>query len=195
MTVSQQRIPSSTWAVLGACALACGPALAQDATPTTRGPTGLGLNAPRVSMPIGCGASLLPCGPEQASLAALRQPRTFNWSVELGTLNLASAPRPGLWTGRQGMSLSVVGRQPLFGSSFSLYGRLGTAATSGLGDTANATAPGALGEGSYGVAFGAGVSMDVTQRLSATFGIDSYDLRGTSNGPVRATSLGLQYRY
>ncbi|MBA2964653.1 MULTISPECIES: hypothetical protein [Ramlibacter] len=199
MSVSQLRIPPTLWAVLGACALASTPALAQDAAPGSLRPptTSVGLNANRVSMPIGCGASLLPCGQEQASLAALRQPRSLNWAVEVGSLNLASAPRPGWWTGRQGMSLSVVGRQPLFGSSFSLYGRLGTATTTALGDTGAAmAAPVPLGEGSYGMAFGAGVSMDVTQRLSATFGVDSYDLRGPANGgPVRSTSLGLQYRY
>jgi hypothetical protein len=45
------------------------------------------------------------------------------------------------------------------------------------------------------VAFGAGVSLDVTRRLSASFGVDSYDLRAGGVGPVRSTSLGLQYRY
>jgi hypothetical protein len=38
------------------------------------------------------------------------------------------------------------------------------------------------------------VSWDFTPRLSATFEWGSYDLRAPG-GPVRSTSLGLQYRY
>jgi hypothetical protein len=53
-------------------------------------------------------------------------------------------------------------------------------------------------ESGYGMSFGAGVSMDVTPRLSASFGFDNRDLRLGNTGardPVRSTSLGLQYRY
>jgi hypothetical protein len=40
--------------------------------------------------------------------------------------------------------------------------------------------------------------MEVTPRLSATLGWDSYDLRlggGIPRDTLRSTSLGLQYRY
>jgi hypothetical protein len=155
---------------------------------------GIGLNPSRAEVAIGCGSSLLPCGSDQASLASLRQPRSLRWSVELAPVTVPAVPRTPLAASRQGLSLSLVGRQPLFGSNFSLYGRLGTTATSAFGDT-GAVAPGIAGDNSYGVAFGAGVSMDVTRRLSASFGVDSYDLRAGGAGQVRSTSLGLQYRY
>jgi hypothetical protein len=171
---------------------ASGPLFAQEARV---GASGLGLNTNRLSVPIGCGASLVPCGSEQASLAALKQPRSLRWSVELAGVNVPAVSRLGSNTGRQGLSLSVVGRQPLFGSSFSLYGRLGTATASALADSTGTMGAAPLGDPGYGVSFGAGVSMDLTQRLSASFGVDSYDLRGAGAGPVRSTSLGLQYRY
>jgi hypothetical protein len=185
------RIRPTAW-VLSGLVLACAPALAQDAWPSR---PSLGFNPARAEVAIGCGSSLLPCTSQQASLAALRQPRSLRWSVELAPLNVPSASRSAWSAGRQGLSLSLVGRQPLFGSSFSLYGRLGTTATSGFGDTSNMAPPNTFGDASYGVAFGAGVSLDVTRRLSASFGVDSYDLRAGGVGPVRSTSLGLQYRY
>jgi hypothetical protein len=55
-----------------------------------------------------------------------------------------------------------------------------------------------MGDPNYGLSFGAGLSMSVTPRLSASFGFDSHDLRLGLTGPrdpVRSTSLGLQYRY
>jgi OOP family OmpA-OmpF porin len=187
MRARQQRIRPSTGALAGALALAAVPAFAQEAWPGT----GLRPAPGQRSMALGCGASLLPCS-ERTALSSLQQPRSLRWSVELSPVNIPAATRAAWANGRQGLSLSVMGRQPLFGSGFSLYGRLGTAASSSFGDTATMGGP---GETSYGVAFGAGVSMDFTQRLSATFGIDSYDLRAAGNGPVRSTSLGLQYRY
>lgn len=184
--------------VCAAAALAL-PALAQGQgeawTSFSPARPGVGLNPGRAEVGIGCGASLLPCGTGSAQVASLREPRTLRWSVQLAPVNIPSVPRAAWGAGRQGLSLSLVGRQPLFGSSFSLYGRLGTTATSGFGDMATMAAPNALGDTSYGTAFGAGVSMDVTQRLSASFGVDSYDLRAGGSGTVRSTSLGLQYRY
>jgi hypothetical protein len=156
---------------------------------------GLGLQPSRVQYGIGCGASLLPCASEEASFAAARDPAPLRWSVELATVPLAGSSRTALpSSARQGLNLSLVGRKPVFGSSFSVYGRLG--ATYATPDTG----PGSLtlaGGDSGGMSFGAGVSVDLSPRLSATFGWDSYDLR-LGPGPrenLRATSLGLQYRY
>ena len=158
----------------------------------------LGLDPAKVQFSIGCGASLLPCRDTTTpSLASSALPDSLRWSVELDALggtSLASRAAPGT---RQGLNLSLVGRKPLFGSSFSVYGKLGT--TYAAGDPALAAVTGTTpAEGGYGMSFGAGLSMTVTPRLSASFGFDSHELRLGSGGPrdpVRATSLGLQYRY
>ena len=158
----------------------------------------LGLDPAKVQFSIGCGASLLPCHDTTTpSLAGSTPPDSLRWSVELGALDtasLASRSTPGT---RQGLNLSLVGRKPLFGSSFSVYGKLGT--TYAAGDPALAAATGTTSaEGGYGMSYGAGLSMTVTSRLSASFGFDSHELRLGSSGPrdpVRSTSLGLQYRY
>lgn len=74
--------------------------------------------------------------------------------------------------------------------SLGVYGRLGTpAARAGL-----AGGPGA-GEG--GVTYGIGLSWNFSRRGSAILGWDSYDLRtlGGETRDVRATSLGLRWRY
>lgn len=158
----------------------------------------LGLDPAKVQFNIGCGASLLPCKDTTApSFTGSALPDSLRWSVEvdtLGSTSLASRTAPGP---RQGLNLSLVGRKPLFGSSFSVYGKLGT--TYAAGDAVLAAATGTTAaEGGYGMSYGAGLSMTVTPRLSASFGFDSHELRLGSGGPrdpVRATSLGLQYRY
>lgn len=156
----------------------------------------LGLQPGKAQVSIGCGASLLPCpDPQAAQLAA--SSRGLRWNVELGAIQLspAQAARTSLAPARQGLNLSLVGSRPLFGSSFSLYGRLGT--TYGVSEGTGAPATAFSPEGGYGLSFGAGISYDVTPKLSATFGWDSHELRlgGGSRDAVRATSLGLQYRY
>jgi hypothetical protein len=90
---------------------------------------------------IGCG-SIAAALQQRTSLPGVAaQPRSLRWSVELAPVNVPPLPRSAWAAGRQGLSLSLVGRQPLFGSSFSLYGRLGTTATSGFGDTGNMARP------------------------------------------------------
>ena len=48
-----------------------------------------------------------------------------------------------------------------------------------------------------GLSYGFGLSWDLSPTTSATVGFDSYDYRfvGGERDPVRATSLGLQWRY
>lgn len=175
------------------------PAATDGAAPDWRPPAArLGLDPGKVQFNIGCGASLLPCKDATApSFAGNSLPDSLRWSVEvdtLGSTSLASRTAPGP---RQGLNLSLVGRKPLFGSSFSVYGKLGT--TYAAGDPVLAAATGTTAaEGGYGMSFGAGLSMTVTPRLSASFGFDSHELRlgnGGPRDPVRATSMGLQYRY
>jgi hypothetical protein len=91
--------------------------------------------------------------------------------------------------------LSLVGRAQL--SSFSAFGKLGTTSyarpdTSLMGMSSGAILP--AQEPPTGLSWGGGVSWDFTPRMTATFEWISYDLR-MPNGPVRSTSLGLQYKY
>jgi OmpA-OmpF porin, OOP family len=156
----------------------------------------LGLSPARAEIAIGCGSSLLPCRNSFEAAQATTLQDQLRWSMEVGVLNLGSTGM-ALSPGRQGLNVSLVGRQPLslFGARFSLYGKLGT--TYGLTDPSLAATPLAGTDGGHGLSFGAGVSMAFTPRLSASFGFDSHELRlgGGPRDPVRATSLGLQYRY
>lgn len=108
--------------------------------------------------------------------------------VEMGVIELPRFTHLGSNVRAQGLNLSLVGRTPLF-SGVGLYGRVGN--TYGYADAAPGSALG--NESPNTLSYGAGVSMDFTRRLSATFGWESNDLRFT--GGPRATSLGLQYRY
>jgi len=158
---------------------------------------GLGLQPAGVQVGIGCGVSLLPCDSERDAAAA-RLAGSFRWNLELAPADLGPARYAvGPGAARQGLSLSLVGSKPLFGSNISVYGRLG-ATTYGMADT-GLPARGWAGspEAGAGLSFGAGVSMALTPRLSATLGWDSYDLRlgPSAREPLRSTSLGLQYRY
>ena len=181
--------------------LAAGSALAQSAASSAvewRAPASrLGLDPEKVQLSIGCGASLLPCRNQAQALAASSVPDVLRWTVELGAPSEPMAASRGFSSGRQGLDVSLVGRKPLFGSSFSVYGKLGTTYSYFDPAVAMGYGPGPADSG-YGLAFGAGVSMAVTERLSASFGFDNRDLRLGNTGvrdPVRSTSLGLQYRY
>jgi OmpA-OmpF porin, OOP family len=190
------------WMGVGAviASLGFGQALAQSGVGSAvewRATSGrLGLDPDKVQLRIGCGASLLPCRTEAQALAA-HAPQALRWSLELDTPSQGMASSRGFPAVRQGLNMSLVGRKPLFGSSFSVYGKLGTAYSFFDPTVAVGYGPGPA-DGGYGLAFGAGLSMDVTRRLSASLGLDSRDLRLGNTGArdsVRSTSLGLQYRY
>lgn len=89
-----------------------------------------------------------------------------------------------------GLTVSVVGRAQM-SPSFGLFGRVGST-TYGRPDT---TAMGmAAAPVSDAMSWGAGVSYDLSPRLSASLEWTSYDLR-VANGPLRSANLGLKYRY
>jgi hypothetical protein len=198
---ARSEIRPSAWALGLLWALAAAAAPAQtgpwspELIPGSAPRGGLGLQPGKVQVSVGCGASLLPCRTEEAALAARQNPAGLRWSVELGSVNLGPGPSTQVSGARQGLNLSLVGKRPLFGSSFSVYGKLGT--TYGYTEPAAVPSSQMQADGGYGLSFGAGLSMDFTPRLSATLGWDSHDLRlgGGQREPVRATSLGLQYRY
>ena len=157
----------------------------------------LGLNIGRSEYRLHCGFSALSCDDKDnaINLTAGAMGGSF-WGAELGYINMGRATRFGGEVKAQGLNLSVVGRTPRVWS-FGLFGKVGT--TYGLTESSSATGS-ALASGSesgFGLSYGAGVSFDFTPNLSATLGWDSYDFRfaGGNRDPVRATTLGLQYRY
>lgn len=77
------------------------------------------------------------------------------------------------------------------GIDWRLVGRLGAAPSRPLRPMIGAP------EGGEGLAYGFGLSWDLSPNASASFGFESYDYRFGSGDrePVRATSLGLQWRY
>lgn len=187
-------------AALGLVLALAAPARAQLTSPASdpwagrsaAGPDRIGLHPSSAQLTIGCGTSLLPCGSEAATLQA-RERSAFQWNLELSQLHLGASDRLVPGAARDGLNLSLVGRKPLFGSRFSVYGKVGT--TYGYAEEGAALTAGQ--DGAHGLSFGAGLSMAVTPSLSATLGWDSHDLRLGSGGreSVRALGLGLQYRY
>lgn len=103
----------------------------------------------------------------------------------------------GLSVGRApiGLNLSLVGRAQA--SSFSAFGKFGTT-TAPRPDTTVMGMSSAtwmqMQDPPTGLSWGGGVSWDFSPRLTATFEWISYELR-LANGPIRTTTLGLQYRY
>lgn len=161
------------------------------------GRNSIGLNLGRSEYRVGCGNALFGCDDEDRYVHLYGRSMVNDYlGAELGLLDLGSVDRGGGSTKAQGINLSLVGRAPL-GNAFSLYGKLGTT----YGRTRTSASPlSGLPEGTengFGLAYGAGVSYDVTPRLSAVLEWDSHDFRfaGSGRDPVRATSLGLQYRY
>jgi OOP family OmpA-OmpF porin len=182
--------------------LASGAALAQDERGTTfNAPHGaslagtrnyLGLNLGR-GLETNCAATALICESHDRS-AQLFAGKMFdkNWGAELGYVDTGRFFRSGNDVRAQGLSLSVVRRAQLL-PSVDVFGKLG--ASYGHADTSvmgNAAAGGP--DTGFGLAYGGGLSYNFSPRLSARIEWESYDLRA-AGGPVRSTSLGLQFRY
>jgi hypothetical protein len=160
--------------------------------PTSRSSLGLHLSRSQPGLP--CGATALIC--ETATPATQLQAGAMVgrfWGVELGYME---SGRIIAREGRtQGLNFSLVGKAPL-GQSVGVFGKLGT--TYGRSDTSVLGAgPSPVTEPGFGLSYGAGLSLTLTPRLSATLEWDSNDYRFSGGGrePVRSTNLGLQYRY
>ena len=148
--------------------------------------SGLGLSPGRSMQPV-CATVALPCLAQPAA-APLLASRDFSRRLELQV-----APVDLGWTGRlglqrsQGLNVGVVGRASLL-DDVGVYGRVG----------AFSRAPGAFrapGEAGVGLAYGVGVSWDITPRASAVLGWENDYRFAGERDPVRATSLGLHWRY
>jgi OmpA-OmpF porin, OOP family len=159
----------------------------------TAGQTYLGLNVGRSRYNVPCGSTSLLCDDTapSAEFYAGRMIGNF-WGVELGYLDGGRVQRQAGDLRAQGINLSLVGRAPL-GHAIGLFGKLGTT----YGRTENPALTGTANDQGFGLSYGAGVSLDFTPRLSATFELESSDFRfaGTGRDPVRSASLGLRYRY
>lgn len=155
--------------------------------------TYLGLSLGKGLRESNCAGTAFVCDSHDRS-AQLYAGRMFdaNWGAELAWVDTGRIALPTGEARAQGLSLSLVGQKELL-PALKLFGKLGTAYsrpdTSVMG---NAAAPGA--DAGFGISYGGGLRYDFTPRLSARFEWDSTDYH-LSGGPVRSTSLGLQYRY
>jgi OOP family OmpA-OmpF porin len=148
-----------------------------------------GLQAGSADFRVPCGSIAFPCedaGPALPLYANQRASRSLD--IQFDGL---AARRPDAWPKRPpGLGVSLVGKAGL-AQDLGVYGRFGTALR-------RPAAPGA-GMGSAegtGLSWGVGLSWDFSPRASAILGWDSYDFRSVAGErDVRATSLGLQWRY
>jgi OmpA-OmpF porin, OOP family len=149
----------------------------------------IGLRAGNADFRVPCGSVAVPCdgGSTSALLySSVKSPRSISMEVShLDTASTVRMARP------QGMSVSVIGKTGV-APDLGVYGRVGTF----FGKSGVSLAPSTYGEGA-GLSYGMGVSLELSRKASASFGVDSYDFR-TATGEwrdVRAASLGLQLRY
>lgn len=146
----------------------------------------LGLQPAAGSFRVTCGSVAFPCDAGSLPLyTSETAPRSL--SMELGH---ARRTVTGLG-GPTGLAVSLTGRASV-APTLGIYGRVGTS----FGRNAPTASLGA-GPDPAGMAYGVGLSWDFSRSASAVVGWDLYDVRtpvGDSRD-VRATSLGLQWRY
>lgn len=186
-------------AVVVFLAVACGGASAQSKGVSFQtGKSYLGLNLGRSHFDTDCGTTTLVCDrADRSAKLSVGTAISEHFGVEASLVDLGSIPRLGGTTRAQGLDLSLVGRARLL-PSLSVFGKVGP--TYGRTDTSVMGAPSGTPAGTehgLGLAWGGGVSYDITSHVSATLEVDSHDLRfaGGTRDPVRSTSLGLQFRY
>jgi hypothetical protein len=140
----------------------------------------LGLQPGSSGFQVTCGTVAFPC--DQRSAVPL-------YSGDWRERPVRVALTPTGESGWQGQRLSLQGKLGK-DSAFGFYGRLGASQKP-------ATAlMGAAGESVVGSSYGLGVTWDISRSTSAVLGWDTYDLRqGGAERELRATSLGLQWRY
>lgn len=169
--------PRSIFLVLGLFAAFAAAAQVQGQSIRRSGAPGL--QPAGAGFRIACGTVAFPCddAPGMRLSAAVRDRPVL--------LDLQAGNERQPW---QGLRLGLAGK-PLKDSEFGLYGRWSGAQSRPASNLQGGAVESA---GSYGL----GVSWDFTPNTSATLGWDSYDLRqGGAERELRATSLGLQWRY
>jgi hypothetical protein len=161
---------------------------------TRNGYIGLNVGKPHYSVPCG---PVGDCDNPSAS-ADLYVGGMFNRyaSIEFGYLHMGDADRGGGETRAQGLNLSLVGHAPVW-SNLSLYGKVGTT----YGRT-NVERPLGVGlatghESGWGPSYGFGATWDFNNNWSAVLDWqrNKFEFAGVGKEWVRATSLGVRYRY
>lgn len=148
------------------------------------GATPLGLQWSGADWRGPCGSATVGCEGETSTLrlyTSAKAPRSL--SLQVSRAEEAAGLQPPRVPGP---TISFVGKAGLVQDlGLGMYGRVGTASRAGLVGS----------EG--GLTYGVGLSWDFSRRGSAIVGWDSYDFRtaGGEARDVRATSLGLQWRY
>lgn len=160
------------------------------------GQTSLGLNVGRSRFHVPCGAGF-GCDNRDVYFSLYgRNMVNDMWGSELAFIHMGKADRGGGDTRAYGLDVSLVGKAPVT-QSFGVFGKIGAL----YGHTRTEAAPAsglATGtENGLGLSLGVGASWDFTPQLSAVLEWDRYNFKfaGTGRDPVRATSLGLMYRY
>ena len=114
----------------------------------------------------------------------------FRLNLQAGSLEASPMDRILSRSPAQGLNIKYAGRSGL-ANDLAVYGRV-----TSLAPRSQALGAGMAGLEGGGLAYGVGLSWDFSRRGSATFGFDSYDFRtAAGERDVRATSLGLQWRY
>ena len=161
---------------------------------TRNGYIGLNVGKPHYSVPCGPVGS---CDNPDAS-ANLYVGGMFNRyaSIELGYLHMGDADRGGGETRAHGLNLSLVGHAPVW-SNLSLYGKIGT--TYGRTRVEQPLGPGlATGsESGWGPSYGFGAAWNFNNNWAAVLDWqrNKFEFAGIGKEWVRATSLGIRYRY
>ena len=160
---------------------------------TTNGYAGLNLGRPSYRLDCGAGGCDQPRLSGHAYLGGMFNPF---FGAEIGYLRMGELGRAGGDTKAEGVNFSLVGRASV-GAGFGVFGRVGTtygrtrvASSAGSGITA--------GRGSgWGPAYGLGVDWAFSDNWSAVLDWQRhrFDFAGDENGWVRATSVGLKYRF
>lgn len=151
----------------------------------------LGLSPTR-GAPESCTTTALVCDKERVPNLYAGTMIGKYWGAEMGVVETGRLWRGGIESRSQGLNLSLVGRARI-APSLGVFGKVGT--TYGRTETMILGNTGAPEQG-FGLSFGGGVTYDITPQLSATFELESHDLRlQGARDPVRSGSLGLQLRY
>jgi OOP family OmpA-OmpF porin len=152
----------------------------------------MGLQAGRSDFRVPCGSIAFPCDSGGAALALYSNEKTARGvDLQVAYVEGSIADRTSGRGRRQGLNYNVVGKAAV-AQDLGIYGRVGAL----VGRPGPALAPNPMpGAEGHGLAYGVGVSWDFSPRASASFGWDSYDFRSSGERDVRATSLGLQWRY
>jgi OOP family OmpA-OmpF porin len=160
--------------------------LANGQTNAPRWRDGTGLQPGQTDFRVACGTVAFPCDGAATLPLYSSDKLPHSLAMQIGTRDRAAALRVGA---PQGLKVSLIGRAAV-GPDVGVYGRLGM--TTGRSSTL------AAGAGSEaGTSYGVGLSWDLSRSASATVGWDTYDVRTAigDSRDVRATSLGLQWRY